>query len=120
MTQTQALPQVYRVQGKDQLFAPWLTAEFDFEWQAARWADLRAWSIRDQLGKPGVYRHVVRSRIRIEWFRDGSWAPYTAWYDPELRPHVVEAFRKGQQYNPASAFRLVYEDEPQVLVHAGN
>lgn len=107
---------VHRVWGKDRLSDAWTCAEFRFRWQAEEWAAQRAFVMLNEDETVRIGRGHPRGRSRIEWVVLGGWAPYTAWEEPEHRTSQLEWIEREIRRGSMQTFRVVIEDEPDVLV----
>lgn len=107
MTQTQNLPTVFRVYGKDRLFDDWTPFESRFQWEVELWATKRAWVRYGSDGELLIERRTLDAQIRLEWLVNGVWEPYTAWYGPQHRAHVERSLARKGTDNPNNTFRLV-------------
>jgi hypothetical protein len=116
MTQTSTPTTVTRVWGKDRLSDPWICFEARFRWQAEAWASERAFMLRNPDDSLRVATVALEGRSCIEWRVNGSWQPYTAWEDPEARIRQIEWVRSEKDRGSVQTFRIVIEDEPQVIV----
>jgi hypothetical protein len=116
MTQTSTSTTVYRAWGKDRLSDPWTCFEARFRWQAEEWLAQRAFVLRCCDGEAQITEVALEGRSRIEWLVNGSWQPYTAWEDASQRFRQVEWIRTEKDQGSTQTFRIVIEDEPQVIV----
>lgn len=113
MTQTTT---VFRIWGKDRLSNRWTCFETRFRWQAEAWAADRAFVLRDLKARPNIAEVALEGRSRIEWLVSGSWQAYTAWEAPEARLRQIEWIRAEKDRGSVQVFRIVIEDEPQIVV----
>jgi hypothetical protein len=113
---TAATPTVFRVWGKDRLSDPWLCFEARFRWQAERWAEQRAFVLRELDGQPRIAEVAVEGRTRIEFRRNGTWEPYTAWQEGANGRFREIDWVRAEKDRSDRTFRVVIEDEPDVIV----
>src|SRR5919205_1860370 len=107
MTQTTADQTVlYAVQGKDRFSDDWTTFESRFPWEVQRWAEQRAFVLRDEEGAPVVTQRAARDAFVERKDTVLGWVPYTA---PRDYAGALRWLERHNRHHPATVgfYRLV-------------